>query len=240
LKLQVVYEDGCLLAVDKPAGQLVIPGRGAEAGPVLVDAVSRHLGVKAFVVHRIDRETSGLVLFAKDAATHAALSKLFEKRRVRKSYLAVVSGTVPSAGRITAPIREFGSGRMGVDPRGKDAETKYRPLRTWGDPPATLLEVEPRTGRRHQIRVHLYSIGHPVLGDSQYGRERPVGGGHGAAVLGALPFSSRGEGGRPRLMLHAYSLLLPPHALWGRRRLEFRAEPPPGFPAPADGPAASN
>lgn len=218
--LRIVYEDPCLLAADKPAGLLVIPGRGPESGPVLLDAVSRHIGAKAFVVHRIDRETSGLVLFAKDAATHAALSKLFEKRRVRKSYLAVVLGVVPAPGRIAAPIREFGSGRMGVDPRGKDAETRYRPLRTWGEPPVTLLEVEPRTGRRHQIRVHLYSIGHPVLGDAQYGRERP--------------------GGSARLMLHAHVLLLPPHALWGRKRLEFRAEPPPGFPVSPDGPAPSN
>lgn len=219
--LRIVYEDACLLAVDKPAGLLVIPGRGPEAGPVLLDAVTRHIGTKAFVVHRIDRETSGLVLFAKDAATHAALSRLFEKRRVRKSYLAVVSGAVAGPGRISAPIREFGSGRMGVDPRGKDAETKYRPLKTWGEPPVTLLAVEPRTGRRHQIRVHLYSIGHPVLGDPQYGPGRP-----GAA--GA------------RLMLHAHTLLIPPHALWGRRRLEFRAEPPSGFPVPADGPVPSN
>ncbi|MBI4396046.1 MAG: RNA pseudouridine synthase [Elusimicrobia bacterium] len=186
--LNVLYEDPRLIAVSKPAGQLTIPGRGPSLEEPLREQVSAHIGGKAFVVHRLDREASGLVLFAKDAETHRRVSQQFESRRVKKTYLALVLGPAgPAGGTIDSPLREFGSGRMGVDPRGKASLTRYRVLERL--PKAALLEVMPVTGRRHQIRVHLYSIGHPILGDARYGNERPV-------------------GNAPRLMLHACRMAL--------------------------------
>ena len=187
--LQIIHEDPHLIVVNKPAGQLVIPGRGEAEGKPLVDEVSSHIRKKAYVVHRIDRETSGLVAFAKDAKTHRELNLLFEGREIHKTYLAWVLGKVEKKdGLLDYPLKAFGSGRMGVDPKGKPSQTRYHQAKTEGN--ASLLEVEPLTGRRHQIRVHLYQAGHSVLGDPLYGQERPV-------------------GGAPRLMLHAYRLAIP-------------------------------
>ncbi|MFH1723123.1 MAG: RluA family pseudouridine synthase [Elusimicrobiota bacterium] len=201
----IIHEDEHLIAVAKPAGRLVIPGRGPAKGRPLVEEVSKLIGAKAYVVHRIDRETSGLVLFAKDANSHRFLSKAFERRSVRKTYLALAQGAVERGGLVRAPIRAFGSGRVGVDRRGDPCETGYRVRdRLHG---ATLLAVEPKTGRRHQIRVHLYSIGHPVMGDPLYGRPRPV-------------------GGVPRLMLHALALEFESPS---GRLLSLRAGPPSDF-----------
>jgi len=199
---QVIHEDAQLIVVDKPSGQVVIPGRGKDEGEPLVDQVTRHIGKKAFVVHRIDRETSGLVVFAKDAQTHQELSVLWEDRKVHKTYLALVQG-VPSReeGTLDQPLKVFGSGRMGVDRKGKPSRTHYRIKESYGR--AALLEVEPETGRRHQIRVHLYHLGHPVLGDTLYGEDRPV-------------------GGAPRLMLHASGVVIP----WGGRDLHLACELP--------------
>ncbi len=188
-KLQIIHEDSHLIVVNKPAGQLVIPGRGEGQGKPLVDEVSSNIRKKAYVVHRIDRETSGLVAFAKDAKTHRELSLLWEGREVHKTYLAWVLGKMErTEGQLDYPLKTFGSGRMGVDPKGKPSQTGYREVKT--EAKASLLEVEPLTGRRHQIRVHLYQAGHPVLGDSLYGQERPV-------------------GGAPRLLLHAWRLGIP-------------------------------
>jgi tRNA pseudouridine32 synthase/23S rRNA pseudouridine746 synthase/23S rRNA pseudouridine955/2504/2580 synthase len=185
-RLRVVYEDGRVLAVDKPAGLAVIPGRGLAEEPLSLQA-GRALGGKAFVVHRIDRGASGLVLFAKDAATHRDLSLLFEGRRIHKLYLALIQGRLAADGAVDRPLRAFGSGRMGLCPAGagKAALTRYLVLGRAEQ--ASLLQVEPETGRRHQIRAHLHSLGHPILGDPLYGRDRPV-------------------GGVGRLMLHAWRL----------------------------------
>lgn len=190
--MTIIYEDSRILAVFKPAGQLVIAGRG-DLGEPLNRELERLRGAKVFVVHRLDKEASGLVLFAKDAACHRALCLQFEERKVRKIYLALVEGDVCADGMVDKPLREFGSGRMGVDAAGKPSLTRYRiKERLEG---ATLLEVEPVTGRRHQIRVHLWAIGHPILGDLVYGKNRPVGGAarlmlH-ALEAGFLDFESR-------------------------------------------------
>ncbi len=183
-RLSIVHEDERALVLCKPAGQPCIPGRG-DIGEPLNIAAAAHIGGKAFVVHRLDLEASGLVVFAKDAQTHARLSLRFERRQVQKTYLAVVLGLLEGEGIIRGPIKEFGSGRMGVAALGKPSVTRYRLKRSLQE--ACLLEVSPETGRRHQIRVHLYSIKHPVLGDPLYGSKRPV-------------------GGLPRLMLHALEL----------------------------------
>ena len=186
--LRVLYEDERLIAVAKPAGQAVAPGGGVVATETLQAEVAAHIGARAFLVHRLDRETSGLIVFAKTAEAHRELSRQFEERQVTKRYLALVEGQVEGrSGEIDQPLREFGSGRVGVDPKGRDAVTRWSLRERLAD--ADLLELEPITGRRHQIRVHCYSIGHPILGDTRYGNPRPV-------------------GGAPRLMLHALELVL--------------------------------
>ncbi|MDE2038638.1 MAG: RNA pseudouridine synthase [Elusimicrobia bacterium] len=183
---RIVFEDGEIVACDKPAGQPSIPARGALP-PALSSALERALGRKLFVVHRLDRDASGLIVFAKTAAAHARLCAAFAGRKASKSYLALVEGTVSAEGRVDSCLRQFGSGRMGIDERGKPSLTLYRPRR--GGRGCSLLRASPVTGRRHQLRVHFWSIGHPILGDRLYGRPRPV-------------------GGAPRLMLHACSLSL--------------------------------
>lgn len=204
---RLLHEDAHLLAADKAAGVPVIPGRGFPPEEALVNRLGRDLGFKPLVVHRLDRETSGVLVFAKTPEAHRALCAAFEGRNVKKTYLAAVEGDLSGNGKIQRPLREFGSGRTAVDPRkGKSALTLWRAVRRLTG--ATLLEVEPRTGRRHQIRAHLYALGHPVLGDPLYGKERPV-------------------GGAPRLMLHALEIALP-HPASGEE-VVFRAEMPPDF-----------
>lgn len=200
--LAVLHEDERLVVVDKPAGIATAPGGGIGAGESLQEQAADHLGTRAFLVHRLDRETSGLIVFAKTAESHRLLSQQFESRAVTKRYVALVSGQMDTwTGEIAEPLREFGSGRVGVDPSGRSAVTGWQVRERLGD--NDLLDVSPITGRRHQIRVHLYSIGHPILGDTRYGNDRPV-------------------GGAPRLMLHASELTL-------ADGLTLRAEPPLDF-----------
>ncbi len=185
---EILHDDPRWVVVDKSAGIPVVSERGANPTRPLVEILSERFQAKIWVVHRLDRDTSGVMLFAKDRETHKALSRAFEGREVQKKYWAVVWGEVTSDGVVDQPLREFGSGRVGVDPKGKPSVTHYRVLRSTVR--STLLELEPTTGRRHQIRAHLYSIGHPVLGDMKYGHDRPV-------------------GGISRLMLHAIELTAP-------------------------------
>jgi RluA family pseudouridine synthase len=182
---RVVFEDERVLAADKPAGQPTIPGRG-EVREALNLELSRTCGARLFVVHRLDLEASGLVLFAKDAATHRLLCAEFEARRAEKAYLAAVAGKLEGEGVCDFPLKEFGSGRVAPSPDGKPSSTRWRAVRALRG--ATLLRVEPKTGRKHQIRAHLNALGRPILGDPRYGPPpRPV-------------------GGAPRLMLHALFL----------------------------------
>ncbi|HYV20944.1 MAG TPA: RluA family pseudouridine synthase [Verrucomicrobiae bacterium] len=189
-RLPVLYEDDDLYAVDKPEGLPVIPERIAR-GPCALEVATAQAGTRLYVVHRLDRDTSGVLLFAKNAAAHRHLNGEFEHRRARKTYAAVAEGRMAATdGKITAAIRPFGSGRMGVDRRrGKPCLTHYRVTGFAGG--CTELLAHPVTGRRHQIRVHLYSLGHPVAGDRRYG-EPP---GEGSTRVDA-----------ERLMLHARSL----------------------------------
>lgn len=174
MTLSVLYEDKYLIAINKEIGISVIPGRGDAGSRPLVKIVEQLVSGKTYVVHRLDKETSGVILFAKDAPTHRLLNMQFEKKEIKKQYLAVVLGIPESGGVIDSPIFEFGSGRMGVDKRGKVAQTTFEVADTFSN--ACLLNVFPATGRRHQIRVHLYSQGFPILGDNTYGNPRPVGG----------------------------------------------------------------
>jgi RluA family pseudouridine synthase len=164
----LLYEDGDVLAVDKPEGLPVLPGGSTRATP-LRDLVQRAYPSKIFVVHRLDKDVSGVLIFARNAEAHRRLSAQFAGHTVEKTYLALVHGVVrEDSGEIDRPLRPFGSGRMGVDlQRGKPCSTRFAVTERLAH--FSLVEVHPVTGRRHQIRVHLYAIGHPVVGDPLYG-----------------------------------------------------------------------
>lgn len=182
IPLDVVFENADVLVVNKPAGMVVHPAAGHDHG-TLVQAVLAHApdiqGVggekRPGVVHRLDKDTSGLILFAKNDRAHRWLQAQFQNRRVEKVYLALVDGAPPTpSGRIEAPIGRDTTHRqrMCVVPpgKGREAITVYHTRQTF--PAHTLLEVHPLTGRTHQIRVHMAFLGCPVAGDRVYGRRK--------------------------------------------------------------------
>jgi 23S rRNA pseudouridine1911/1915/1917 synthase len=181
IPLRVVYEDADLLVVDKPAGLAVHPAPG-HPSHTLVNAVlarcpelSRAGGEgRPGIVHRLDKDTSGLIIVAKNDAAHLALARQLKEREVEKTYLALVEGRLsPAEGVIDAPLGRHPRHRkkMAVVAGGREARTRYRVLREIDG--RSLVEVRPETGRTHQVRVHFASIGHPVAGDALYGRAAP-------------------------------------------------------------------
>jgi 23S rRNA pseudouridine1911/1915/1917 synthase len=172
----VAYEDDQLLIVDKPAGVVVHPARGHRTGTLAQALGGRAAGgedpARAGIVHRLDRDTSGLLVVARTEAAHRALKELIAQRALRREYLALVDGRPPArSGTIDAPIGRDRRDRVLMsldsdDPR--EARTHFAIEEALPD--ATLLRVTLETGRTHQIRVHLAAIGHPVAGDPQYGR----------------------------------------------------------------------
>jgi 23S rRNA pseudouridine1911/1915/1917 synthase len=200
IPLQVVYEDDDLLIVDKPAGLVTHPGPGHSGGTLVNALLGRDRGreyggiagvARPGIVHRLDRETSGLIMVAKHDAAQEHLMGHLKARRVKKSYIALVGGSVAAgAGRIEAPIGRDPRHRtrMAVVPGGRPAVTSYRVRERFSG--WTLLDLDLVTGRTHQIRVHLASIGHPVAGDAVY-------------ATGAV---RRGPPGLDRLFLHAWRL----------------------------------
>jgi RluA family pseudouridine synthase len=175
MELSVVHEDADVLVLDKPAGVLVHP-TSPEQKATLSHGVAHHFqrqGLRAKVrpVHRIDRDTSGLVLFAKSADAHQRLDRQLRERELVRVYLALVEGSVAEdAGVLDAPIGPHPRAPhlRSVRPDGEPARTRFRVVERF--PAATLLELELDTGRTHQVRVHMLHAGHPVLGDRQYGR----------------------------------------------------------------------
>lgn len=176
--MRLLHEDPRLLAVDKPAGERVIPGREGEAGPPsLRERLERERGERLWVVHRLDVGTSGTLLFARDADAHRQLSLAFEGRAVEKVYLALVAGVPAFAeAAVEVALHEARRGKMRPAAPGeagaRPSRTDLRVLERFavpGGPEAAWVEARPRTGRHHQIRVHLKAIGHPLVVDPQYG-----------------------------------------------------------------------
>ena len=170
--LQIVFADASLIVVDKPAGLLSVPGRGADKQDCLELRVQREYP-DALIVHRLDMSTSGLLLLARGELMQSQLSRLFRERQVDKRYIAVVAGLLADEiGEIDLPlICDWPNRpRQKVDfDQGKSSQTKFR--RQSQDPQAgtTRVELEPITGRTHQLRVHMAALGHPILGDDLYG-----------------------------------------------------------------------
>ena len=168
----VIYTDEHVIVLDKPPGLLSVPGIGPDKQDCLARRVeARFAGAR--IVHRLDRETSGVIVMAMDAESHRDLSRQFEQRLVDKCYIAVTAGVVDADdGEIDLPLRkDLNPPRPGprhiVDHvHGRPAQTRYRVLRRDAD--RTRLELRPQTGRSHQLRVHLDAIGHPILGDDLY------------------------------------------------------------------------
>ncbi len=169
---QVLYVDDELLVVDKPAGLLSVPGRGDDKQDCLVSRLRQDFP-EALAVHRLDMSTSGLLVLARHAEMHRALSRLFETRQVDKQYRAIVDGLpVADEGEIDLPlICDWPNRpRQMVDFKvGKPSLTRYRVLERDAGRHCSLLELTPITGRSHQLRVHLAQLGHPILGDDLYG-----------------------------------------------------------------------
>ena len=183
IPLPIVYEDEHLLVVDKPAGLVVHPAAGNRDG-TLVNALLHHCGgslsgiggvARPGIVHRIDKDTSGLLVVAKHDKAHEGLAKQFAAHSIDRRYLAIVSG-VPrqAAGRVDAPLARSPQNRkkIAIVARGKRAVTHWSRLDILND--AALVECRLETGRTHQVRVHMASIGHPLVGDPVYGRGKSV------------------------------------------------------------------
>lgn len=216
IALNIVYEDGNLLVIDKPAGMVVHPAAGHFAG-TLVNAVLGHApdlqGVgdelRPGIVHRLDKDTSGLIIVAKNDAAHRDLQRQFRERAVEKIYLALLDGHPPTpTGRIEAAVgRDLRNRKLMAvvpDQRGRVAVTEFRETRRFAD--YSLVEAQPRTGRTHQLRVHFAFLKCPIVGDTIYGRRTP-----------SLPLR--------RQFLHAFRLAF--HLPGTGQRLSLEAPLPP-------------
>ncbi len=215
IPLDIFYEDEYLLVVNKPSGMLVHPAQGYYSG-TLVNALLFHcqqlsdfnMALRPGIVHRLDKETSGLMIAVKDNQTHAHLARQFQKHRVKKQYIALVEGEVEfDEGIIDAPLgrHSIHHDLRGVqyDDAAKEAVTFYRVIQRHEG--VTLISLFPKTGRTHQLRVHMNHIHHPILGDAKYGR----------------------KGSFPRLALHAQAIGFE-HPCW-KCSLEFSCRPPREF-----------
>jgi len=204
IPLTIIYQDGDIIVLDKRAGLTVHPAPGHPSGTLvnaLLAACPDLRGIagtlRPGIVHRLDKDTSGLMVVAKNDRAQRALQRQLKDRDVRKTYLALVRGVpAPREGTIAAPIGRHPKNRkkMAVVADGREATTRYRVREEIAGGQYSLLEVEPVTGRTHQIRVHLAAVGHPVVGDATYGRPSAVVGRqflHADKLAFAMPLGGR-------------------------------------------------
>ena len=220
MRLEIIYEDDDLIAVNKPANVLTVPDRFDQTLKNLRTILQKKYG-EIFIVHRLDKETSGIMLFARNAEAHKVLNEAFSGREVDKTYLAIAQKPGLSSGTIEENIAESTKlpGRYEIKSKGKSAITKYNVIEVFKN--YALLEVKILTGRTHQIRVHLKHIGAPLLVDSKYGMAD-------AFYLSSIKrLRKRPSQERPlisRCSLHAYKIELI-HPTTGKS-VSFTAEPP--------------
>jgi 23S rRNA pseudouridine1911/1915/1917 synthase len=168
--------DEKFVVFDKPSGMLIHPqNRHTEYS--LIDELKAQFGMEANIAHRIDQETSGLVLCAKDKKSEVDIKMMFQERDMKKKYLAMVHGELKDELRIDAPLLRYDDEKSAlvrmvvkVDPSGKESLTHVRPLKYFPDFNMTMIECSPHTGRQHQIRVHMFHVKHPIVGDPVYGQ----------------------------------------------------------------------
>jgi 23S rRNA pseudouridine1911/1915/1917 synthase len=173
--LEILFEDEYILAVNKPAGVLSIPDRYDKSKSNIHELLSLQLGQELFVLHRIDKDTSGVMLLAKNQDAHKIFSKLFESFKIHKTYFAILTGGPQSSeGSIKAPLAHDPTrpGKMKVHPRGKASQTDWKIIDRFQG--FTSVEIDLKTGRTHQIRVHMSHIGHPLAVDSFYGKKEAL------------------------------------------------------------------
>lgn len=204
--LDIIFENDDLVVINKPSGMLTISDRAQSIS--LRDVLNQKYG-KIFTVHRLDRDTSGVVLFAKNEETHRYFSLLFEKRKVEKFYQGVVVGNpLNDEGKIDAPIAEhpFIKGKMIINKHGKESLTTYKVIEHHNF--YSLVEFKLHTGRTHQIRIHSKNIGHPIACDPLYGEGEPI---MLSAIKKKYKLSKLEEDEKPiisRLALHSNKLIL--------------------------------
>ena len=205
IKPDILFENDAFIVLNKPAGVLSIPDREGKEASLKIALREKYGNI--FVVHRLDRDTSGAILFAKDEATHKYFSKIFEERAVEKIYQGIVQGTPPELkGTIDLPIAEHPAkpGLMTINRHGKASLTDYEVIESVG--PYSLLQFNLHTGRTHQIRVHMQALGHPITCDDLYGDGLPI---FLSKIKRNYKLSKAEEEERPilsRLALHSYLL----------------------------------
>jgi 23S rRNA pseudouridine1911/1915/1917 synthase len=226
--LNIVHEDEQLLVLNKPSGLVVHPTKGDETSS-LVGRVRLYLQTDYHLINRLDRETSGLVLIGKQDTAARALRRAWESRTVQKTYLAIVHGhPVLDSQTITASLGRDLESHVAIKDRvietGYAAETTWRLLRkfTHNDQPFSLLEVQPQSGRKHQIRIHLSHIGHSIVGDKIYGPDENL---YIDFIADRLTGAQRAQLILPFHALHAQRLQFP----LNRETLNFEAPPEPWF-----------
>jgi 23S rRNA pseudouridine955/2504/2580 synthase/23S rRNA pseudouridine1911/1915/1917 synthase len=200
----VLFEDDNVIVVNKAAGILVIPDAHTQETQTLLGKLKKFTGQKIWVIHRIDRDTTGVLIFAKNAQTHKYISMQFEHRKIIKKYIALVNGIIEeNEGMIDKNIL-VEARSVTINDCGASAQTKYKVLERFKN--YTLVEVSPVTGRRHQIRIHFWYLGHPLAIDAEYASADPI-------LLSALKKKYKPKAGaeKPlinRLTLHAAELTL--------------------------------
>jgi 23S rRNA pseudouridine1911/1915/1917 synthase len=203
---EVIYENDDFIAVNKPAGVLTIPDRFNSELPSLSNMLEHELG-RVFTIHRLDRETTGLILFAKNETAHKHFSLMFEHRAVEKYYAALVLGSpISPNGKIEEPIAEHPvfKGQMYVHKKGKPSLTEYKVLEEHKQ--FSLVQFQLHTGRTHQIRVHMKHLGNPIACDELYGNGKPI---LLSSIKKKFKLSQNEEAEKPllsRLALHSYKL----------------------------------